>query len=118
MGVTSAAAPSAPVTAVAARSPVLDPAQLAQLRELPGRDGGTLLGDLIVMVLRDLPPEIERLGAAVDERGRQRGGATGAPPRRERGQPRRHQPAPDPAGLGIRRAQTGLAGGGPFPGPR
>ncbi len=61
--VVGATAPAGPV-----RDTVLDPAQLAQLRELPGREGGTLLGDLIVMVLRDLPPEIERLRAAVTER--------------------------------------------------
>ena len=63
-----AVTPAHAVSPSAARGEVLDPAQLAQLRELPGREGGTLLGDLIDLVLRDLPPEIERLRTAVTDR--------------------------------------------------
>jgi CheY-like chemotaxis protein len=58
--------PAAGATATA--SPVLDATQLAQLRELPGRDGGTLLDDLVGMVLQELPAEIARLHEAVSRR--------------------------------------------------
>jgi CheY-like chemotaxis protein/HPt (histidine-containing phosphotransfer) domain-containing protein len=54
--------------AVATRAPALELAQLAQLRELPGRESGTLLDDLIGMVLKDLPPDLQRLQAAVEQR--------------------------------------------------
>jgi PAS domain S-box-containing protein len=59
--------PATPVPA-AVRTPVLDAAQLAQLRELPGREGDTLLDDLIGMVLRDLPPDLARLHGSVERR--------------------------------------------------
>jgi len=66
-GLAVAAESPAPV-ATSPRAPVLDLAQLAQLRELPGRESGTLLDDLIGMVLKDLPPELARLQAAVAQR--------------------------------------------------
>ena len=50
------------------RASVLDATQLAQLRELPGRDGGSLLDDLIGMALRDLPSEFAKLHDAVMRR--------------------------------------------------
>ena len=58
----------APMVQATPRAPVLDPAQLAQLRELPGRESGTLLDDLIGMVLRDVPPDLARLHGLVERR--------------------------------------------------
>jgi PAS domain S-box-containing protein len=55
-------------SAAAADSPVLDATQLAQLRELPGREGGTLLDELVGLVLQELPAEIARLHEAVARR--------------------------------------------------
>jgi len=66
-GITLGAELPAPATAPA-RAPVLDAAQLAQLRELPGREGGTLLDDLVGMVLQELPVELARLHEAVARR--------------------------------------------------
>ena len=50
------------------RPSILDAEQLEQLRELPGSGSGTLLDELIEIVVRDVPPELARLQAAVQKR--------------------------------------------------
>ena len=49
-------------------SAVLEPAQLAQLSALPGRQGSALLDDLVAMALKELPVDIVRLHALVEQR--------------------------------------------------
>ena len=55
--------PEAPV-----RQEVLNQTQLAQLRSLPGRQGPTLLSDLIAMALTEMPPGLSRLHELVQQR--------------------------------------------------
>jgi HPt (histidine-containing phosphotransfer) domain-containing protein len=59
-------APEQPVAPAVAT--VLDPAQLAQLRSLPGRQGPTLLADVVGMALADVPASLERLLALMEQR--------------------------------------------------
>ena len=74
LGLKSSKAPSPPppVPAMAPAAPVvtnvLGLAQLAQLQSLPGRQGQTLLADVIVMALTEIPPGLARLGALVEQR--------------------------------------------------
>ena len=49
-------------------SAVLEPAQLAQLSALPGRQGSALLDDLVAMALQEVPADIVRLHALVEQR--------------------------------------------------
>jgi HPt (histidine-containing phosphotransfer) domain-containing protein len=55
------------VEPVATQPPVLDPAQLEQLRSLPGRNRPTLLAELCAMALHDIPPSLVRLQEAVQQ---------------------------------------------------
>ncbi|HEY8995282.1 MAG TPA: PAS domain S-box protein [Lacunisphaera sp.] len=56
-----AAAEPAPAPAVSAVVPVLDPAQLAQLRSLPGRTQPSLLEELAGMALQEMPATLAQL---------------------------------------------------------
>ncbi len=47
---------------------VLDPEQVNQLRDLPGRAHPTLLGDVVQMFLHDMPPDLARLQQLVENR--------------------------------------------------
>jgi len=57
-----------PAVAAAPRPLMLDTEQLEQLREMSGRDDGTLLDELIAIVTRDVPPDLARLHALVEQR--------------------------------------------------
>jgi len=50
------------------RPSILDAEQLDQLRELPGSGDGTLLDELIEIVVRDVPPDLARLRVMVQQR--------------------------------------------------
>ena len=52
---------SAPTPPAAAATNLLDARQVEQLRSLPGRDGGSLLHELIALYLRETPAVITRL---------------------------------------------------------
>ncbi len=67
-GIKVAAAPEISISQAPQTGVVLDPEQIAQLRDLPGRDHPTLLGDVIGMFLADVPPDLTRLGELVEKR--------------------------------------------------
>lgn len=50
------------------RPSILDTEQLDQLRDLPGSGDGTLLDELIEIVLRDVPPDLARIQLLVQQR--------------------------------------------------
>ncbi len=65
-GATLQPAPARSVTP--AVSTVLDPAQLAQLRSLPGRLGPTLLADVMQLALTEVPMGLGQLHALLEQR--------------------------------------------------
>lgn len=48
--------------------PTLDLAQLKELRQMPGGTGGTLLDELVEILSRELPPDLDRIKGMVERR--------------------------------------------------